>query len=72
MVKALPQEWQARYVSMQRLVPDPIVPVVSGLCSSCFYQIIARDVTLLKKQEILECKNCYRLLYQEPEETAKS
>lgn len=69
MIKALPAEWQSRYVAMQRMVPDPIVPVVSGLCSSCFYQIIARDIALLKKQEILECKSCYRLLYQEPEDT---
>ncbi|MFC1854294.1 zinc ribbon domain-containing protein [Candidatus Dependentiae bacterium] len=64
----LDEEWKKRYETMIRTVPDPIVPTVNGLCGSCFYHIIPRDASRLRKGEILTCRSCYRLLYQVKEE----
>jgi predicted nucleic acid-binding Zn-ribbon protein len=67
-ISELPKEWQGRYSSMQQRVADPIVPINSDMCSSCFYQIIACDLSRIKNKEILECRSCYRLLFVESEE----
>jgi predicted nucleic acid-binding Zn-ribbon protein len=59
----LPAELQERYTSMHARTANPLVRVIRGMCSACFYQIIPRDITRLHKNELVECRSCYRLLY---------
>jgi hypothetical protein len=59
----IPEEWRVRYHRMRNQVTDPIVHVHETSCSSCFYAVLHQDVIRLKKQGILPCRNCYRLLY---------
>jgi len=59
----LPAEWISKYQRMQESVPDPIVPVVDGNCSSCFYTILHHDLSKLKAAQVLICRSCYRFLY---------
>lgn len=67
----IPEEWRLRYNRMRNQVPDPIVHVHESCCSVCFYAVSHQDVLKLKKQEILPCRNCYRLLYyDEKQETS--
>lgn len=61
--KNLTAEWLATYERMKKSVKDPIVPLVNSSCSACYYAVPPQDYTLLKKAEILPCRNCYRLLY---------
>ncbi len=68
--KNVPEDWMKRYEQMIKSVPNPIVPVSSESCSSCYYSIVAKDFTRLKRSEIMVCRNCYRLIYLDREEEA--
>jgi len=67
-VKTVPQEWMEKYVLMRSRVSDPVVPVVSGGCSACFYHLPPQDFLALKRRKMLQCKGCYRFLYIELEQ----
>lgn len=63
----VPQEWLEKYILMRARVSDPVVPVLNGSCSACFYKIPEQDMVLLRRKKLVQCKDCYRLLYlQEP------
>lgn len=62
-LKNIPQEWLERYDRMKNTVQNPVVEVVSGSCSACFYTLPLQDVMELKKEDLLQCKDCYRFLY---------
>ncbi|TET07015.1 hypothetical protein E3J79_00270 [Candidatus Dependentiae bacterium] len=66
--KELPEEWLEKYAAMRMRVTNPVVPVVGGSCSACFYPIPQQDLLMLKARKLLQCKSCYRLLYLKPEE----
>lgn len=61
----LPLEWIAKYNRMYESVSDPIVPVVNGNCSSCFYTVLHHDLSKLKSAQVIVCRSCYRLLYHD-------
>ena len=60
---ALPQLWQTRYQQMKGRIEDPIIPVLDSTCSKCFYLVLAKDLTRIRKGDVLPCRNCYRYLY---------
>lgn len=68
-LKFIPQEWQEKYESMKHNVTDPVVPIIGSSCSVCYYSILRQDLMLLKKSSVLPCRNCYRLLYYDQEES---
>jgi predicted nucleic acid-binding Zn-ribbon protein len=61
--KAVPAEWIEKYGVMRARVTDPVVPVVNGSCSACFYKISAQDMQFLTHRRLVQCKDCFRLLY---------
>jgi predicted nucleic acid-binding Zn-ribbon protein len=61
----LPAEWLEKYTMMQSRIINPVVPVVDGICSACFYTISQQDIASLRKRKLLQCKDCYRFLYME-------
>lgn len=63
--KNVPQEWLAMYINMKGRVSNPVVPVVNDACDACFYSVTARDLQLLRNNKLLQCRDCYRLLYIE-------
>lgn len=69
LLKDVPPEWIDKYNMMRELVTDPVVPVVHGSCGSCFYAIPANVLVALRKGKLVQCKDCYRLLYMESEQT---
>lgn len=60
---AVPTEWIQKYTIMRSKVSDPVVPVLDGSCSACFYKVSAQDMQDLKRRKLVQCKDCYRLLY---------
>lgn len=66
--KTVPAEWLEKYVLMRSRVSNPVVPVVGGSCSACFYQLPPQDFLALKRNKLLQCKGCYRFLYIESSE----
>jgi predicted nucleic acid-binding Zn-ribbon protein len=70
--KTVPQEWLTKYQRMRAKVADPLVPVMNTSCSACFYSIPPQDLNRLKKNALLLCRSCYRLLYYDKEEEKDS
>lgn len=66
-LKLLAPEWRVQYGRMRNNVEDPIVPVLQGCCSACYYSLSPQNLIRLKRSEILTCVNCYRFLYYEAE-----
>lgn len=59
----VPQEWLNMYVNMKGRVTNPVVQVVNDSCDACFYSVTPRDMQMLRKNKLLQCRDCYRLLY---------
>ncbi|MBI2774673.1 hypothetical protein HYX58_01565 [Candidatus Dependentiae bacterium] len=63
--EGIPAEWLEKYASMRLKVSNPVVPVHNGSCSACFYQISQKDISELRKNKLLVCRDCFRFLYLE-------
>lgn len=63
--KTVPAEWIEKYTIMRARVTNPVVPVVDGSCSACFYKISTPDMNALERNKLVQCKDCFRLLYIE-------
>ena len=63
--QAVPEELLDNYEHMRGLVSNPVVPVVHGSCSACFYAVPGQDLGALKRGKLLPCKSCYRILFLE-------
>ncbi len=61
----VPAEWLEKYAIMRAKVTNPVVPVYDGNCSACFYKISAQDMQFLRHRKLVQCKDCFRLLYFE-------
>jgi len=61
----IPEQWLEKYVLMRNKVPNPVVPVIDGSCSACFYRVLQQDLARLHKGAMLQCKDCFRFLYIE-------
>lgn len=61
--RGVPQEWLEKYTRMQAIVSDPVVPLKGECCGACFTMIPVQDRLALKRRVLLQCKECYRLLY---------
>lgn len=62
----IPKEWMDTYDLMRGRVSDPVVPLQQGSCSACFHGFTPRDLQLLEKNYLIQCKECYRFLYNLP------
>lgn len=56
-------EWQAKYTALSQQHHNPIVSVVGNACAGCFYPISPNDLAQLARHKVLQCKECFRLLY---------
>lgn len=63
--QGVPQEWLNMYVNMKGRVANPVIKVVADSCDACFYSVTPRDMQMLKNNKLLQCRDCYRLLYVE-------
>lgn len=58
----------ARYDRIRRRFPNAVVNVVRGTCMGCHVNVPPQVyINLLKGEEILNCPNCQRIMYSEPE-----
>lgn len=61
----VPQEWLEKYTHMRSRVNDPVVPVMRGGCSACFYTVPDHEMMRLRRKALVQCKGCFRLLFLE-------
>ena len=64
-IVGIPAEWLDKYAVMRSKISNPVVPVKDGHCSACYYKIPSQDLMGLRRRKLLQCKDCYRLLYIE-------
>ena len=67
----VPEEWLETYEHMRGRVSDPVVEVDRGSCSACSYSIPNQDLIRLKRRALLQCKGCFRFLYDETAQQAE-
>ncbi|MBP9765372.1 hypothetical protein KBD08_03485 [Candidatus Babeliales bacterium] len=61
----VPLDWLEIYELMRGRVPDPVVPLQQNSCSVCFYGFTPRDLQTVKEKHLIQCKDCYRFLYED-------
>jgi predicted nucleic acid-binding Zn-ribbon protein len=61
--KGVPAEWLEKYAIMRAKTTNPVVPVIKGSCSACFLTVSHQDMQALERHKLLQCKDCFRLLY---------
>lgn len=59
----VPAEWLVKYSTMRTRVQNPVVQVVNGSCTACFYDVTQQDINALKDNRLVECRGCFRFLY---------
>jgi|GEM_PF-4014031 len=59
----IPEEWATMYTEMKEKVPDPVVPLSFNNCSGCFSVLTASDLQAIRRNTLVRCKLCYRLIY---------
>lgn len=61
----VPEEWINLYDHMRGRVTDPVVSIAQDSCSACFNIVSSKDLQALKHGELVQCKDCYRFLYED-------
>lgn len=56
--------WFAQYQSMKESVANPVVPVIKNTCTACFYSVTTQDMHNLEDDQLVQCRDCFRLLYK--------
>lgn len=56
-------ELLSQYNSMKEAVNNPVVPLINESCSVCHLNVTAQDFSEIKRQKLIKCKDCFRLLY---------
>lgn len=61
--QGIPSEWLEKYTIMRTQIADPVVPLNDEDCSACFHSATRQDIATIKRGALVQCKGCYRLLY---------
>lgn len=61
----IPSDWLETYELMRGRVGNPVVPLQQDSCSACFYGVTPRDLQSIRNKYLIQCKDCYRFLYEE-------
>ena len=52
-----------QYENMKTTSDNPVVSVAQNSCTGCFYPINQQNLSELKHNKLISCKQCFRLLY---------
>lgn len=64
-LQGISSDWLEMYEMMRGRVSNPVVPLQQDSCSACFYGLTPRDLQILRQNGLIQCKDCYRLLYEQ-------
>ena len=63
LVQIIPEEFLTQYETMRKRVSNPVVPIINGGCSGCFYGLNRPELIKAEQGSLITCHGCYRLLY---------
>jgi predicted nucleic acid-binding Zn-ribbon protein len=58
-----PVEMREQYESLKQNMRDPYVPLSGNHCSVCNTEVPQKDMGTLRRNVLVPCKTCYRMLY---------
>ena len=64
-IQGISPDWLEMYERMRGRVSNPVVPLEQDSCSACFYGLTPRDLQILRNTGLIQCKDCYRILYEQ-------
>ncbi len=64
-VQGISSDWLELYEMMRGRVSDPVVALQQDSCSSCFHGLTPRDLQIVRQKGVVQCKDCYRILYEQ-------
>ena len=70
--QGVPEAWLVTYSRMKNSVKNPVVKLVGDSCSACFHSMTIHDAQTLKTQQLLQCKGCFRFMYDSAQENLPS
>ena len=62
--KLVEAEQLSEYKRMAATLDSPVVLVDADHCLACRFRVANKDLVQLRRQILVQCKNCYRMLYQ--------
>ena len=70
--QGVPEAWLLTYSRMRNSVKNPVVKLVGDSCSACFHSLTIHDAQTLKTLQLLQCKGCFRFIYDSAQENLPS
>ena len=64
-LRDIPLHLRSHYERLLEMYPDPVVPIVDGICSGCHLNVSQTTVDRARQGEVVTCDNCSRFLYLE-------
>lgn len=61
-----PIEMREQYEALRKNMRDPYAPLSGNHCSVCSTEVPLKDLGTLRKNVLVPCKTCYRMLYITP------
>lgn len=58
-----PADMREQYESLKKNMRDPYVPLSGSHCSVCNTEVPQKDMGTLRRNVLVPCKTCYRMLY---------
>lgn len=63
-IKQLPEEWVRAFRRLEETQgADTLAPLTGRSCSSCYTEVTAQQLAMIKSGRINTCKNCGKILY---------
>ncbi len=58
-----PVEMREAYEALKKTMRNPYVPLRGNYCSACSTEVPLKDMGTLRRNVLVPCKTCYRMLY---------
>lgn len=58
-----PVDTREQYESLKKNIRDPYVPLSGNCCSVCSTEVPMKDMGTLRRNVLVPCRTCYRMLY---------
>lgn len=66
MSQGIPQQWLDLYQRIRKFLKDPVSRLLGNSCSACGHTMTTHEVMTLHKLRVIQCPECYRVLYYKP------
>ena len=66
MSENIPENWLELYKRTRSFITDPVSKLIGNCCEICGFTMTTHEVMTLKKMRVMQCSECYRVIYYKP------